>query len=169
MKIFSAIILLVCFSIFAQEANEVRTTFEYTKKVKQQLNAIKKLPPENYFKEVDTYRLALEKYMENKKRVCEGEFSTVILENDTVNDQSAIDNAKKGNKLSREERKLCFRELKALQVTFINNMFIARKNYLDHLHNKRIDQLKVAREDAIKNIQMSFSKKRRVIKRKGRN
>jgi len=168
MKLLIAFSLLFSVSIFGQDTSEVQTTFEYTKKVKEQLNAIKSLPPEDYFKKVDTYRLALEKYMENKKRVCEGEFSTVILESDNVNDQSTIDSAKKGNKLSREERKLCFRELKALQVTFINNMFIARKSYLDHLHDKRIEQLKVAREDAIKNIQMSFSKKRRVKKRKRR-
>tara|TARA_R110002072_G_scaffold534_6_gene3908 strand:+ start:86420 stop:86923 length:504 start_codon:yes stop_codon:yes gene_type:complete len=152
----------ISIALFAQtKPEEIQTTFEYTKKVKEQLNAIKKIAPEDYFKEVDGHRVSLEKYMENKKRVCEGEFSTVILESDNSSSTAATNSDRKSNKLSREERKLCFRELKALQVTFINNMFVARKNYLTFLHEKRLSELKMAREEAIKNIQMSFSKKRR--------
>jgi hypothetical protein len=63
--------------------------------------------------------------------------------------------------LSREERKLCFRELKALQVTFINNMYSARKRYLDFLHAKRVEELEQAREKSIKSLQDSFNKKSR--------
>ena len=72
-----------------------------------------------------------------------------------------LDGTKKNkNKLSHEERKLCFREMKALQITFINNMFLARKRYLDHLHQLRVSELGAAREQSIKSVQKAFTKKR---------
>lgn len=140
---------------FAQEKNETNI-FEYTKVIHQSLKKLKSVAPENYVIEVDEYRKDLEKYFDQKKRVCEGEFSTVIFEGIKEGDSE-----KKPVKLKPEERKLCFRELKALQLTFINNMFIARKNYLEFLHNKRLKELEVARESAVKSLQGSFDKKSR--------
>jgi len=130
--------------------------FEYTKKVAADLEKLKALAPKDYFQKVDDFRTELEKYFDHKKRVCEGEFSTVILSGSSENKQN-----KKPVKLSREERKLCFRELKALQVTFINNMYSARKRYLGFLHAKRIEELEKARENSIKSLQDSFNKKSR--------
>jgi hypothetical protein len=131
--------------------------FEYTKRVHEDLNNIKALAPENYFQKIDNYRTDLEKYIDHKKRVCEGEFSTVILNpTQSKNSKSLSD---KRTKLSKEERKLCFRELKALQITFINNMYLARKKYLDYLHQKRIKELEDTRLEAVKSLRASFDKK----------
>ncbi len=129
--------------------------YDYTKKVHQALKELKVLPPEDYFKNVDGYRDELEKYFDQKKRVCEGEFSTVIL---TGAPQENDANASKPVKLKPEERKLCFRELKALQLTFINNMYMARKRYLEYLHQKRLKELDDSRESAVKSLQGSFNK-----------
>jgi hypothetical protein len=153
---FFILIFLLIPQSFSQENVVQSNIFEYTKKVAADLEALKKLAPENYFTKVDDFRTDLEKYFDHKKRVCEGEFSTVILSAGSENKQN-----QKPVKLSKEERKLCFRELKALQVTFINNMYVARKHYLGFLHKKRIEELEKARENSIKSLQDSFNKKSR--------
>jgi hypothetical protein len=130
--------------------------FDYTKKVHSSLKELKDLGPTKYFKEIDNYRSDLEKYFDQKKRVCEGEFSTVILNGVSQNEKE-----NKPLKLKPEERKLCFRELKALQLTFINNMYVARKRYLEYLHGERIKELESARENAVKSLQDSFNKRNR--------
>jgi hypothetical protein len=151
-------LLLSSLHLLAQDKAKDRAEtniYDYTKKVHQALKELKVLPPENYFKDVDGYRDELEKYFDQKKRVCEGEFSTVIL---TGVPQENDPNASKPVKLKPEERKLCFRELKALQLTFINNMYLARKRYLEYLHQKRLKELDQSREQAVKSLQGSFNK-----------
>jgi hypothetical protein len=148
--------LFISCGAFAQGDVVQSNIFEYTKRVAADLEKLKNLEPKNYFQKVDDFRTELEKYFDHKKRVCEGEFSTVILSGGGESSQN-----KKPVKLSKEERKLCFRELKALQVTFINNMYSARKRYLAFLHAKRIEELEEARENSIKSLQDSFNKKSR--------
>jgi hypothetical protein len=138
-------------ALAAQESGE--TSFEYTKRVRDELEAIKNLSSEEYFLKVDGMRVEIEKYIDHKRRVCNGEFSTVVL-----TEKEDISVRPKANKLTKEERKLCFRELKALQNTFINNMFVARKAYLDQLHKQRIEDLSKMREEAIKNLNSAFEK-----------
>lgn len=155
---FTKILIMIVFTlnICAQGDKLEGNIFEYTKKVHEQLNELRDISPADYFKNVDTYRTELEKYFDQKKRVCEGEFSTVILAgvSETSPNQKPV-------KLKPEERKLCFRELKALQLTFINNMFAARKRYLEFLHKERLSELDKAREKAVKTLQDSFNKKSR--------
>lgn len=163
MKVFSLIIIIFNLSINAQinapidPDKEPQNSFEYTQKVKKSLEDLKGLVGKDYYQKVDQYRALLEKYMDHKKRVCEGEFSTVILleENESSKNKPP---SKSNNKLSKDERKLCYRELKALQVTFIDNMFHARKNYLNYLHEEQLKALEDAREKSIKNIQSSFTR-----------
>jgi hypothetical protein len=142
----------------AQEGSPEGNIFDYTKKVHKSLQDLKGLGPKEYFKEIDNYRTELEKYFDQKKRVCEGEFSTVIL---TGAPQKGDEDTKKPVKLKPEERKLCFRELKALQLTFINNMYAARKRYLEYLHKERLQELDLSREKAVKSLQGSFNKRSR--------
>ena len=150
--------IIILFTIICSEvALSQETSFEYTRRIQQELTLLEKLSPELYISKINFYRTSLEKYFEHKKRVCHGEFSTVVL---TGN--SSVGSEKQSQlKLSKEERKLCFREMKALQVTFINNMFLARKRFLDYLHTKRLKELSEAREKAIASLQASFGKKRR--------
>ncbi|MCO4794420.1 MAG: hypothetical protein KC493_11940 [Bacteriovoracaceae bacterium] len=138
------------------------STFEYTKKIQKEIEEVKDLPAENFFKNIDTYRLSIEKYFAHKKRVCNGEFSTIILMEGNKSSKSKV------NKLSLEERKLCFREMKALQTTYINYMFLARKRYLDFLHERRIGELMEARKEAIDSLQASFAPKKKKKRRRRR-
>jgi hypothetical protein len=155
-----ALCLLLSISpVFSQTEGE--NSFEYTKRVRDALETIKTIKPENYISKVDKFRGDLEKYIENKKRVCDGEFSTVIL-----GEKPREDIKNKKNKLTREEKKLCFRELKALQITFVNNLYVARKSYVEYLHKERLQELASARAKTIKSLQNSFNKKRKTSKRK---
>jgi UDP-N-acetylmuramoylalanine-D-glutamate ligase len=159
MKLFLSIIVSLPLVILAQdqENNAPKTPFEYTKKIYKELEEIKSIKPEDYFTHIDEYRAGLEKYIDHKKRVCEGEFSFIILNDSTADEKRNTTNKK--NKLSKEEQALCFRELKALQITFINNMYVARKRYLDYLHAKRIEELQNTRDNAVKDLSKQFNKR----------
>lgn len=141
--------------LFANENFDSAKSYEYTKEVKNSLEAIKILAPQKYFSEIDKYRSSLEKYINYKKRVCNGEFSTLIL---NEKDKSTKRSKKR---LSVQERRLCLREMKALQITFINNMFLARKRYLDYLHGLRIEELRKIKEATIRSLKLEFDRKRR--------
>jgi hypothetical protein len=154
--------LLFISSVLAEEV--IETPFQYTKKIHNELQKLKTLGPMDYFSKIDGFRTELEKYFEHKKRVCEGEFSTIILapaeaERPDQKRQKKDEGSRK--KLTKEERKLCFRELKALQVTYIHNLYLARKKFLVYLHRKRLKELEDSREAAIKRLQSSFSKGKR--------
>ncbi len=141
-------ILSFPFIAIAEEASPL----EYSKKFKSQLDELNELMPDEFLQKIDSYRESLERYVEHKKRVCNGEFSTIVLGVTNVEKT-----ARKKNKLTRAERVLCFRELKGFQVTLVNNMYSARKRFLDYLHSKRITELEKARNKTIKSLQGSFS------------
>ncbi len=145
-----ALTILISLSLSAQESAQ-KTMFEVSREIQGEVESLAVLAPDKYFQTIDGIRERIEKYIDNKKRVCNGEFSTVIIQNS--GEQSAPP-----HKLSREEKKLCFRELKAFQVTFINNMYLARKNYLDYLHKQRVEDLAKAREEAVKSVQAGFDR-----------
>ncbi|WP_034728932.1 hypothetical protein [Bacteriovorax sp. BSW11_IV] len=146
------LILLFASSSFSQEKAPT-TTFEYTDQVSRKIDELKELRPEEYIQKVNSYRDVIEKYIDHKKRVCTGEFSTIILSSQgTPVEGSRIH-------LNNEERELCFRELKALQINFVNNMYVARRKFLDSMHEKRIEELSKAREEALGSINATFAKK----------
>lgn len=144
------IFFMTLFSSFVQ-AEASKTIFEVSREIQREVEKLATLEAEKYNQAIDGIRESLEKYIDNKKRVCNGEFSTVIIQN-------ASEQSEPPHKLTREEKKLCFRELKAFQVTFINNMYLARKKYLDHLHAKRLEELSKAREEAVKSVQAGFDR-----------
>ena len=77
----------------------------------------------------------------------------MVLENgETVKGQK--------ERLTEEEKMICFRELKSIQEEFIKNMFEARVKFLDHLHQKQVLDLKKAKEELLKSLDKTF---RRVL------
>jgi len=137
-----------------------KNIFEYTREMYKKVNSISELKPDEFNGEIAQIRKEIDKYVEHKKGVCQGDFSTVILE------QSHAE--KSEYKLTKTEQELCYRELKALQITYINKLFTARKNYLDYLHQERIKKLGLVREEALKELQTTFDKKTQ-RKRKSRS
>jgi hypothetical protein len=145
--------LLIFLLLFQSTAfSQEQSSFEYTKRIHSRINELSSVEPSSYQSRVYELKSELERFFAHKKRVCNGEFSAVILsETNSV--------AESSNKLTKEERELCFRELKALQTSFINNLFLARKNYLEWGHKKNLEELNKEREKAIVSLKKSFSKK----------
>ena len=69
--------------------------------------------------------------------------------------------SKKSVKLSKEEREVCFRELKQVQQKYIESLFEAKKRYVIHLHKQRLEELEKSKEEAIKELMKKFNKKGR--------
>ncbi len=143
-------ILLLLLTIQMSWAQE-RSAFEYTKEIHVKINELSKVQPTSYQSRVYELKTELGKFFSFKKKVCNGEFSSVIL-----SDSPSVTSS---SKLSKEEKELCFRELKALQTSFINNLFLARKNYLQWGHDRNLKELNDEREKAILSLNESFSKK----------
>ncbi|MBI2520517.1 MAG: hypothetical protein HYV97_08865 [Bdellovibrio sp.] len=133
------------------------STFEYTKRMYREVEALKNIAPEVFAREIDHFREQMERYIFHKKRVCNGEFSTFAL----APNEAIINTVDSGphmqRKLNPEEKKLCFKELKAFEVTYINNLFTSRRRYLDYLHELRTKELDQAREEALNSIKRSFA------------
>lgn len=152
-----AVSLLTGSLVFSQDYPPgVTSTFEYTAHLRTQLTELEGLAADQYLGQVDRYRVGMERYFDHKKRVCEGEFSSLILSER----REELDESRP-RRMSREEQELCFNELKALQSTYINNLYNARERYLTHLHEQRINDLKAARQKALDDLEASFSTRRR--------
>lgn len=54
---------------------------------------------------------------------------------------------------SSSERKSCFSELKELEKENISSEYRAKKRFLESLHQKQLDSLKLAMENALKEIE----------------
>jgi len=156
-KIILLVLIMVPAAAFAEK--EELTTFEYTKQINMKLEDLKNLAADKYRLKVDQSRELIELYIDHKKRACRGEFSTVVLNGGEASSRKNLTPSRR--KLSTKEKKLCFREMKAIQTTYINNMFQARKRFLEYLHQKRIGELSKARELALQELQRGFSSIRR--------
>ncbi|MBL6989745.1 MAG: hypothetical protein ISR65_08200 [Bacteriovoracaceae bacterium] len=151
---------------YKTDPNQISEVFGVSTKIDDELEIIKQLPPSEYYQKIDSYRTSVEKYIEHKKRVCNGEFSTQILkdsrasdsDDDTDNDTLEKSPTQTKHKLSAAERKLCFREMKTIQITFINNIFLARTKYLNYQHKLRLQKLEKEKDETIKNFRARFKK-----------
>jgi hypothetical protein len=141
--------ICITFSSVAEEQNLKKKPQIYG-----EIAVIKELTPNNYIRDVHKFRKSIEKYIAKKKGVCNGDFSTIIL------DEKGEDGEKIKKKLSRSERKLCFSELKDLEISFINAIYLARKRYLEDVHTTQISDLAKAREEVIKKLKHSYSRRR---------
>lgn len=150
-SLFISIFSLINITFAQEEVDNSESTKEIVKVVSQ----LDKLSPENYMNKIDDIRERLEKYFDNKKRVCEGDFSTVVLTKGKRN------NKNDSVKLSKEEREVCFRELKRVQQKYIESLFGAKKKYIVHLHELRLKEFEKSKDRAIKNLSKKFNKKGR--------
>lgn len=149
MKILILTLFFISFICAAVEDDDnILTSFNVLEKISR----VKDIKPEEFLSSVRDNRSLIERFIEYKKKVCSGVFSTKILGEDGGIGGPATT-------LSKEEKVVCFRELQNIQITFINNLYIARKNYLEFLHKKRINSLGETRTEAIKRVRKVFGKK----------
>lgn len=148
-------IFFITKTIFAQVTPAPMHSFDYTRQMYAKVAEIAKLSPAEFELKINSIRADIDRYVEHKKGVCQGEFSTVILGASTTPIASPTGEFK----LSKTEQELCYRELKALQITYVNNLYEARKNFLNYLHTQRIKELGKVREEALIQLQSTFDKK----------
>ena len=122
--------------------------------MREEIERIRNLPAKSFLQKIGEFRKALETFIEHKTQVCRGELSKIVLER---GQEEKVAGERKT--LSKKERWPCFQELKGLQITYINNLFIARTRYLDYQHKMRLEELAQAREKSIKGIEKVFSGK----------
>ena len=121
--------------------------------IRKLINEIPQMNSTLYPDKIASFRETFENYFEYKKGVCNGTFSTLIVdEKDGLKQNQSLD------KLSKDEKNLCVKDLKELHISFINNMFTWRKKYLDYVHGLRLEELKIIKQNAINEIQKSYEK-----------
>ena len=91
------------------------------------IQSLSGLKPESYSFEISDFVKFFEKQLENKSFFCQREVS-----------------------LSEKEK--CQASLKELKINYINSIYIARKNYLLYLNNKRLQELEEEKQKTLKVI-----------------
>ena len=164
MFLFKSFILsvIICFSVSGQTSTEEKNSniFEYTRQISALIDSIDKIDTLEFTKKIQEVTSELNRFFDYKKGVCRGEFSTIIF--------SSGDNEATNFKLTKKEQELCFRELKALQVKYVNKVFEGRKKYLQYLYDKDLKNLIELRTKTLDEIQKSFASKKKPKRRRRR-
>ncbi len=147
-----AILIIMCITSAFATAQEAPVS--EAQEIQMRIRALESLKPEGYAQDVESLRAELDRYFENKKRVCNGEYSTMVLGDVGESARSSEET----RKLSKDERKVCFREMKNLQVSYINAVYEARRKYTLWLQEKQLEELTKVRDEAIKRLQTNFAR-----------
>ena len=156
-KIMNFVFVLIGLSLFVGQTYAVDDPLKgpnasaevSVKEIIREVDVLGDLKTEDYFTKIDSLLSKIDRYIEYRSHVCSGVFS--ISESGDKTDQS------KRRKLSRSEQKDCYSELKDIRLLYIKNLFLARKRYLDYLHEERIKKLVAIRDDAISDIKREKS------------
>ena len=137
------------FSVFAQEGAPV-ARLKDQKAIQNEIEAVGDLTPEAYYSQVDTYRESIEKFLVTKKKVCQGEFAPFILSSDVEKKLPTK------TKIDEKEKRQCFKELRKLHGAYLENMFKARRRFLEANHKTRLDELSRHYEQSLKDLQTLY-------------
>ena len=166
LSIFGAVLMMANIEGYAQDASLPTTTAtselegvdfsraDSSVAIRKLMNEIPQMEPMLYPDKIALFRETFENYFEYKKEVCNGAFTTLI-----VDEKEGVKQTKSLDKLSKEEKNLCVKDLKELHVSFINNMFTWRKKYLDYVYEQRLKELNIIKQNSINEIQRSYEKR----------
>lgn len=121
-------------------------------KIEGVLQNIKLLEARDYLKNIGVIKETVEKYIDHKKRVCSGEFTSHIL------DESEMKEPIEYRVLSKKDRTRCFKKVQAVQISLVENLYLARRKYLVSLHSERLLELEKIKENSVKDIDIYFKK-----------
>lgn len=141
---------IILFSLSSLAQPEAKTDKEISKEMYEKIETVKEYAPSDYVTKTQSLRKEIDRYIELKKGVCSGDFSTFVLT------QKDLEESRR--KLTNLEKDLCFRELRAFQVTYLNNLFVAKKNYLNYLHEERLKKLDEIRDESLRNLKSTYDK-----------
>ena len=125
----------------------------FARKIASTIGEIESLSPESFAEGVLPLRERVDRFLNDQKRICRGEFSTIVL-SEFGEMESGGDELKK---LDENERKLCLRELKNIQISFINALYRARHRYLTRIHAREMEGLETMKKESVDSVQKAFS------------
>ncbi len=134
-------------SLVAQE----ETPNEQDLAIKTKISEFSKTSLEKFPKELESLSSEVDRYIGYKKKICAGEFSTLIL--DQKSDQEVT------KKLAPQEKEICFRNLVTIQKEYLGVVFKKRKQFLEASHKKRIAELELIHEQALNNLNRPVKKR----------
>ncbi len=88
----------------------------YALEFNQMVENLKQLSPDSYPVKINDYLEYFEKEIDRRNYFCQGE-------------------------ISKEEKNICKDEIKKIRINFLNSVYLARKNYLNYLHDQRVKEL----------------------------
>jgi len=144
------IIVMACFNSFAQDENTVK--IKDTKVIEASIDSIGEMTAETYVNQVDLLRETIEKFLAAKKKVCLGEYAPYLLSS------AGEGKLPLKTKLENKEKTQCFDELKKMHANYIENMYVARKRYLESSYKKRLEELARYRDQALQDIKNAYSR-----------
>lgn len=155
--IFIYIYIPFCFGIevTSKQSRNEKKIYEYSNKINIELDQLKNIKSEEYVEKVQIIRSNLKNYFEHKKRVCQGEFSALILDG-----AAGIINKRKKRKkvrLTKKEKALCYLEMKNMQESYILGSYEARRKFLIDLHEKKMKELEKLKNDSLYNLKKTFN------------
>lgn len=151
--------------VFAEENAQNRVTFN---KIISELNSV---PIDKLADSIVGIEDRMKKYLEYNKRVCSGEFSSLVLSTvlgkgktgqSKLNSSEAEvgDNVSTG-KLTQEEKEACFKNLLEDNKVFVNKVFDKHKEFAKYLYETRLKNIDKARESKIKELTLIKAKGKR--------
>ena len=126
-----------------------------SEKIWKQLEKLKSFGREEYQKKIGEVSKKMDLYLSYQKKVCFGEFSTLIFEENKEGKAQEV-----MKQLSRQERKICLRSLMEVQRKYIEISFEKRAEFFEEAHRERMKRLKHQKEKALKSLRTSKKKKK---------
>ena len=118
--------------------------------IKSKIDALSEVKTEDYLSKLVLLKKEILDYIANKKRVCSGEFSTVVLgELEKGGEEKKL--------LSKEERLLCYREVQEIEQIYITTLLDGRISYMKMLHAQEIDKLTLMKKQLLDKIEKDYA------------
>lgn len=105
---------------------------------------------------------SMDRYITYKKRICSGEFSTLVLDEDNETGENE-------RSLTKEEKELCLRNLIEDQKTFINSFYKRKKEFAKYLYDQRLSNLEKVHAELISDLTVSKSRNKAKSRKKKSN
>lgn len=126
----------------------------YSQGLLEQLNQIdqlEKMSPEQYLSDSGKIRIDIENYFVKKEKVCVGEFSVLVL------DENLRPSDIPESQISDENKMSCYMELKQLQLKYFKTLNSAHKKAITFMHNKEIRKLEDDHLKIIEDLEKHYS------------
>lgn len=132
--------LIMITTIFLSLSNLIKA--QEPIKFENLLSKLNSIEVEKFTDAIVDIKKNFDSYFDNKSRICQGEFSTMVLGEEP---REEVEPAK----LSREEIKACLNNLMNERMVYIDSIYELRRKYLIYLHALQLEQLKKSKEDEV--------------------